>query len=127
VVIRHKKHTFQFTDTADCIPSPTLLDATQHHTLITTTRHTHTHSLTRFELSFPRTDDEHPDVRLRSTTNHVGNVVGVSGSVEEGVSLVRRVEVRTAHLHGFALVALFLVGVHDKRDVPAGVCVCVLQ
>mmetsp|Transcript_25671 Transcript_25671/g.69411 ORF Transcript_25671/g.69411 Transcript_25671/m.69411 type:complete len:398 (+) Transcript_25671:429-1622(+) len=72
----------------------------------------------RLKLTLARGDDEHANVGLAGARNHVWHVVLVTGRVEDGVALLVRVKVRTAHLHRLALGALLLVCVHDVGEEP---------
>ncbi len=63
-------------------------------------------------------NDKDADICLRSSTNHVGNIVLVAGGVQNRIPLLLSLEMRSAYLNSLSLSSLLLVGVHDVSHVP---------
>mmetsp|Transcript_8346 Transcript_8346/g.15432 ORF Transcript_8346/g.15432 Transcript_8346/m.15432 type:complete len:478 (+) Transcript_8346:275-1708(+) len=73
---------------------------------------------TCLELALTGSNDEHANVSLRGTPNHVWHVVLMSGGVQDCVSLLVRLEVRSSHLDRLSFRALLVVRIHDVSHVP---------
>mmetsp|Transcript_77119 Transcript_77119/g.249644 ORF Transcript_77119/g.249644 Transcript_77119/m.249644 type:complete len:306 (+) Transcript_77119:1280-2197(+) len=72
----------------------------------------------RLELALAGRDDEHTDVGLRGTADHVRHIRLVAWRVEHREAAVRGLEGSAANLDGLALGLLLLAGVHDVGEEP---------
>ena len=70
------------------------------------------------EFALPGGDDQHRDVGLTGTHDHVGDVVLVSWRIHDGVALDVGLELGPADLHGLSLGSLLFVGVHNEGQEP---------
>lgn len=81
------------------------------------------------ELALAGGNDQHADVGLGSTGDHVGDIVLVARRVQHRVAVMLRAEIRATHLDSDALVmnrqmrshlrTLLVVRVHDVGEEPA--------
>ena len=65
------------------------------------------------ELTLARGYDENGNISLCCSTNHVGNVVLVPRSVQDGVSLSLCFKVSASHLDCLTLCTFFLIGIYN--------------
>ncbi len=76
-------------------------------------------ALTRIrERYLASSNDKDANICLRSSTNHVGDIVFVAGRVQNCIPLLLGLKMRSAHLNSLSLGSLLLVGVHDVSHVP---------